>query len=102
MWSAVSVGNEASHQSSRTRFLKDSHRPFAGDQRLVIRADDDPAFLAEGVENKFCWVDAHRADSGGRITQGLRGHPILAVGAVQITAEHSEAVSQCPWMSMEE
>ena len=32
----------------------------------------------------------------------MRSHPILAVGAVQITAEHAEAVSQCPWMSMEE
>ena len=53
---------------------------FTRDQWLVVRADDDPASLA----------------------QGLRGHPILAVGAVQITAEHSEAVSQCPWMSMEE
>src|SRR5260370_7376463 len=44
----------------------------------------------------------HRADNGGGVAQGLRGHPILAVGAVQITAEHAEAVSQCPWMNVEE
>jgi hypothetical protein len=56
----------------------------------------------DGIENKFCGRDAHRADSGSGIAQGLRGHPILAVGAVQITAEHPEAVSQCPGMSMEE
>ena len=79
---AVSVGNEASHQSGRARFLKDHYGPFTRDQRLVVRADDDPASLADGVENKFCWRDAHRADNGSGIAQGLRGHPILAVAAV--------------------
>jgi hypothetical protein len=52
--------------------------------------------------NKFCGRDAHRAGHSGGVAQGLRGHPILAIAAVQITAEHAEAVSQCPWMSMEE
>src|SRR5258708_1760117 len=52
--------------------------------------------------NKFCGRDAHRADNGGGVAQGLRGHPILAIAAVQITAEHTEAVRQCSWMSMEE
>jgi hypothetical protein len=53
------------------RFLKDSHGPFTGDQRLVVRADDDPASLADGIENKFFWRDAHRADNGSGIAQGL-------------------------------
>src|SRR6266566_6232561 len=52
--------------------------------------------------NKFWGSDLHGAGNSGRIAQGLRGHPILAVCAVQITAEHAEAVSQCPRMSMEE
>ena len=56
-----------SGQSGFARFPKDSHGPFAGDQRLVIRADDDPTSLAEGVKNKFCGRDAHRADRGGGI-----------------------------------
>src|SRR5712671_6253454 len=52
--------------------------------------------------NKFCGRDAHRAGNSGGVAQGLRGHPILAVCTVQITTEHAETVSQCPWMSMEE
>src|SRR6266516_3172029 len=52
--------------------------------------------------NELCGSDLHGAGNSGRIAQGLRGHPILAVCAVQITAEHAEAVSQCPRMSMEE
>jgi hypothetical protein len=30
------------------RFLKDSQGPFTRDQRLVVRADDNPASLADG------------------------------------------------------
>jgi hypothetical protein len=45
--STVSVGNKASHQSGCARFLEDGHGPFASDQRLVIRADDDPAWRRE-------------------------------------------------------
>ena len=52
--------------------------------------------------NKFYGRDAHRADNGSGVAQGLRGHPILAIAAGQITAKHAEAVRQCPWMSMEE
>src|SRR6266478_945568 len=52
--------------------------------------------------NKLRGRDAHRADNSSGVAQGLRGHPILAIAAVQITSEHAEAVSQCPWMSMEE
>src|SRR5229473_4094445 len=99
---AVSVGNKAGHQSGRARFLKDSHGPFTRNQRLVICADDDPASLADRVKNKFCWCDAHRAGNGGRIAQGLRSHPILAIATMQITTEHSEAVRQRTWISMEE
>src|SRR5260370_33164700 len=92
----------AGRQSSRTCFSEDGHGPFARDQRLVIRADDDPTSLAQGVKNKFRGRDAHRAGSGSGIAQGLRSHPVLAVGAMPITTEHSEAVCQCPWVSMEE
>src|SRR5215470_6999985 len=99
---AVSVGNKSGDQSSRTCFLKDSHGPFAGDQRFVVRADDDPASLAQRIENKFCWCDPHQASNSGGIAQGLGGDPILAIGAVQITAEHSEAVGECSWISMKE
>ncbi len=98
----VSVGNKTGYQSSRARFFENSHGPFARNQRLVIRADDDPASLADGIVNKVCGRNMHRADNGSGVAQGLRGHPILAVGAVQITAEHSEAVCQCSWVSMEE
>ena len=46
------------------------------------------------------------ASSGGRnrmrIAQGLRGHPVLAVGAVQIAPEHAEAVGERSGIGMEE
>jgi hypothetical protein len=48
----------------------------------------------QGVENKFCWCDAHRARNSGGIAQRLGGDPILAIAAVQITTEHSEAVGE--------
>src|SRR5260370_37933561 len=78
------------------------HWYFARKRRIVTSADDDPASLTDGVENKACARDAHRADNSSGVAQGLRGHPILAIAAVQITADHTEAVRQCPWMSMEE
>src|SRR5690349_12272099 len=37
-----------------------------------------------------------------RIAQGLRCHPVLAVAAVQITAEHSKAVRQRTGVHMKE
>ena len=46
---AVAVGNVAGHQPRRRAFLEDSHRPFAGDQRLVVGADQDFGALAQGV-----------------------------------------------------
>src|SRR5438445_10492839 len=36
----------------------------------------------------------------GGITQRLGSYPDLAVATVQVTAEHSEAVGQCPRMSV--
>ena len=49
------------------RFFENRQGPFARDQRFVIRADDDPASLVDGVENKVCGRDAHRADNGGEV-----------------------------------
>src|SRR5258708_40222230 len=37
-----------------------------------------------------------------RATERLGGYPILAIGTVQVTAQHSEAVGQCPRIGMEE
>src|SRR5437867_2148794 len=37
-----------------------------------------------------------------RITQRLRSHPVLAIGAVKVASQHSEAVRQCARVGMEE
>src|SRR5215813_12987677 len=41
-----------------------------------------------------------RRRDGGRIAQRLRRHPVLAVTAMEIAAEHAEAVRQRPRMHM--
>ena len=43
-----------------------------------------------------------RRRDGGRIAQRLRGDPVLAVAAVQIAAEHAEAVGERARMRVEE
>ena len=42
-----------------------------------------------------------RRDSIG-VSQSLRGNPVLAIGAVQIAAEHSEAVGECAGVGVKE
>ena len=64
--------------------------------------------MVENLENTYCpncsellierygyFVSAYRLTRDGvRIPQGLRGHPVLAVGTVEVAAQHAEAVGQ--------
>jgi len=64
---------------------------------LETRAKKLRGLSRSPAQNKVCGRNMHRADNGSGVAQDLRAHPILAVGAVQITAQHAEAVSQCSW-----
>ncbi len=85
----------AGHQAHTARFLEDRDRPFAGDERLVVGADDD--LSAEPLAPRLTSASGD-ASIGGEMASGslkrLRRHPVLAVGAVQIAPEHAEAECQ--------
>ncbi len=50
--SAVAVGNEAGDESRGFGFLEDGDGPFAGDQRLVVGADQNLCALGDGVADQ--------------------------------------------------
>ena len=52
LWSPVAVRDEAGHQADGASLLEDRDRPLAGDQRLVVGADDDLGALREGIFNQ--------------------------------------------------
>src|SRR5947199_10502521 len=45
---------------------------------------------------------SQRGTNRGRVTERLGRYPILAIGTVQVTAQHSEAVRQCAGIGVEE
>src|SRR6266481_8103193 len=45
---------------------------------------------------------SQRGTNRGRVTERLGRYPILAIGTVQVTAQHSEAVRQCAGICVEE
>ena len=99
---AVAVGDEAGDEALLARFLEDRDRPLRGDERLVVGGDDDLRALAQRVldERRRRGVAGRR--DGLRIAQRLRCHPVLAVAAVQVAAEHAEAVGERAGIGVEE
>ena len=89
-------------ESGGPGFLEHRDRPFARDERLVVGADDDARALAERIGNERLRRGGQRRRNGRRIANRLRRHPVLAVRAVQIAAEHAEAVGQRAGMRVEE
>jgi len=69
---------------------------------LETRAKKLRGFLGVQHRTRSVGVTCIGPTTAVGVAQDLRAHPILAVGAVQITAQHAEAVSQCSWVSMEE
>ena len=45
---------------------------------------------------------SQRGTNRGRVTERLGRYPILAIGTVRVTAQHSEAVGQCAGISVKE
>ena len=58
--SAVAVGNESGEQAGGFGFFENRDRPFAGDQRLVVGADQNFRALIEGVADQ-CFGQMLRA-----------------------------------------
>src|SRR5262249_7491430 len=91
---AVAVRYESRRQARGLGFLEHRDGPLARDERLVVCADDDARALAQSIaDEKFRRCFDRRSDSL-RVPQRLRRHPVLAVGAMEIAAEHAKTVSE--------
>ena len=99
---AVAVRDVRGQQTCGSRFLEDGHRPFARDQGLVVRRDDDARAETACVADDVGGLRIDRRRDGRRIAKRLRRHPVLTVRAVEIAAEHAEAVRERARMGVEE
>ena len=68
---------------------------------LYVR-DDELRALAKRVLHERLRCGVARRRDRVRIAQRLRCHPVLAVAAVEIAAEHAEAVGQRAGIDVEE
>ena len=98
----VAVGNEPGEQSCGFRFFENGDGPFAGDEWLVVGADQNLRALIESVAHQGFRRGFQRRRHGIGIAQRLRRDPVLTVAAVQIAAQHSEAVGERAGMRVEE
>ena len=89
-------------ESGRPGLLEYLDRPLGGDQRLVVGADQDSCSLPQGILHQGLGRGLQRRRHRLRIAQRLRSHPVLAVGAMQIAAQHSETVGQRARVGVEE
>ena len=99
---SVAVGDEAGDESGGFGWFENGYGPFAGDERLVVGADENLCALGERILHKVLWRGRVWRRDGVGIAQGLRSHPVLTVGAVKIAAQHSEAVGEGAGMGVEE
>ena len=99
---AVAVRHEAGDEARGFGLLEHRDRPLARDQRLVVRADDHARAESLRVAHHRLGRRVDRRRHGGRIAQRLRRDPVLAVRAVQIAAEHAEAVRERAGVRVEE
>src|SRR5262249_47080067 len=102
LWSPVPVRHEGRQQPGCTGFLEARHRPFAGDQGLIVRAHQDLGALLKRLPHELLRCSSQWGNNRLRVTKGLGCYPILTVATVQVTAQHSEAVGQCPGIGVEE
>ena len=99
---AVAVRNESGDEAGGFGFFENGDGPFAGDERLVVGADQNFCALIKGVADQRFGRRGDGGRDGIRIAQGLRGDPVLAVGAMEIAAQHAEAVGQRAGIGVEE
>ncbi len=99
---SVPVRHVSGGESGAARFLENRDGPFARDERLVVRADDDASAEVDGLIDELAWRDVPRRRDSVGIAERLRCHPVLAIGAVEIAAEHSEAEGERTGVRVEE
>src|SRR6266568_2842848 len=98
----IPIRDESGFEAAGSGFLEHGDGPLAGDQRLVVSADEGLRALAQCVADQDLRRRAERWRDRVRVAQSLRGDPILTVRAVEVAAEHPEAVSQGPRIGVEE
>src|SRR5262245_57096777 len=90
----VAVRDKRGRKSLSSRVAKDCDGPFHRDERLVVRGDHELRTLAQRILDERLRRGVPRWRAGVRITKRLRRDPVLAVAAVEIAAEHTEAVGE--------
>src|SRR5690606_32892850 len=98
----VAVRDERRAQPEPSRVPEDLDRPLERDQRLVVGRDDQPRAEVRGLPRQAGRVDVARRHDGPGIAQRLRRHPVLAVTAVQVAAQHAEAEREAAGGDVEE
>ena len=99
---AIAVRDEPRRQAARAGRLEHRHAPLGGDQRLVVGGDDHARALPHGVARQRVRLHVTRWRHRRRIAQRLRRDPVLTVAAVQVAAEHAEAVGEAARPGVEE
>src|SRR5262249_19305202 len=98
----IAIRDKCRYYSSFAGSLKYLHRPLAGDQRLVVGANQRLRTLAQCVLYQKIGRCFKRRSYRVWISQGLRSNPVLTVRAMQIAPEHSKAVGHGAGIGMEE
>jgi len=98
--SAVAVGDEGGDESGGFGFFEDGDRPFTGDERLIVGADQNLRALGDGVAHEEFWRGFMRRRDSVGIAESLRRYPVLTIGAVKIAAQHAEAVGESAGMGV--
>ena len=98
----VAVGHICADQPDIPGRSQHLQRPLTGDQRFVVRRGDHRRPVTLGRFHDFLRRQLVHLRDGARIAQGLTGHPVLAVPAVQIAPEHAEAQRVAPRECVEE
>jgi hypothetical protein len=99
---AISIRHVRRRQPRQPRFLEDRDRPLARNQRLVVGAHHHARPETKRIPDERARRRLHRRHDRGWIPDRLRCDPVLAVRAVQIAAEHAEAVGERAWKGVEE
>src|SRR2546422_795003 len=86
----VAVRDERRLQPLGPGHLEDVHRPLGRDERLVVGGADELRPLPERQAHQRVRSDVGREHARGVVAQRLRREPVLAVTAMEITAQHAE------------
>ena len=99
---SVAIRHKPCLQARFAGTTEDFDCPFTGNQRFVVSTDHNLCALGQRLFNQQAGISLVRRGNGLRVAQGLRRDPVLAVGAVQIAAEHPKTVGERAGISVEE